>query len=139
MHRIDNEMFCFAALADVNDDKIYSDLLGCFPVWSYVGYQYIFTAYVYTINAILMEPMEGMDVCNMIAVFKDIYKELEIRNFKPKLHGLDNQCSKAVISYIKKEKVNIQLVEPHNHVSMSLNQYSKQPSTTSLQIKVQSM
>jgi hypothetical protein len=29
---LDHEMFCFAALADVNDDTIYSDLTGKFPV-----------------------------------------------------------------------------------------------------------
>ena len=31
---IDNEMFCFAALADANEDTIYSDLAGRFPVRS---------------------------------------------------------------------------------------------------------
>ena len=62
-----------------------------------------------------MEPMKGMYDLDMIAVFKEIYEELELRNCKPKLHVLDNQCSKAVKSYIKKENVNIQLIEPYNH------------------------
>ena len=57
-----------------------------------------------------MKPMKGMHDRGMIAVFKEIYEELEIRNCKPKLHVLDNQCSKAVKSYIKKENINIQLI-----------------------------
>ena len=59
--------------------------------------------------------MKGMDDGNMIPVFKEISEELEIQKCKPKLHVLDDQCSKAVKSYIQKEKINIQLVEPCNH------------------------
>ena len=62
-----------------------------------------------------MKPMKGMDDGSMIAVFEEIYEELEIRNCKPKLHVLDNQCSKAVKTYIQKEQVEIQLFEPYNH------------------------
>ena len=80
------EMFCFAALVDDNNDTIYRNLSGHFPVRSYAGNQYIFIAYVHTINAILIKLMEGMDPGNMIAVFKEIYEELEVRNCKPKLH-----------------------------------------------------
>ena len=72
---IDNEVFCFAALMDANNNTIYSNLAGRFPVWSSVGHQYIFIAYVYTINAILMKPMKGMNDGNMIAAFKEIYKD----------------------------------------------------------------
>ena len=52
---------------------------------------------------------------SMIAMSKVIYKELEERNCKPGLHVLDNQCSKAVKSYIKKEKVTTQLINHYNH------------------------
>ena len=89
---IDNEMFCFAALSDANEDTIYSDLAGQFPVGWFAGNQYIFIAYIYTINTIIMKPMKGMNNKDMIAVFKEIYEELELRNCKPKLHVLDNQC-----------------------------------------------
>ena len=40
---------------------------------------------------------------------------LKVRNLAPKLHILDNECSKAVQKYVKAERVEIQLVEPHNH------------------------
>ena len=52
----EDEMSCFAILADSNDATIYSDLAGRFPVQSYSGTNYIFVAYVYSINAILMRP-----------------------------------------------------------------------------------
>ena len=68
------------------------------------------------VEKLLVPPiLIGMDDGNMIAVYKEIYEELEIQNCKPKLHLLDNQCTKAVKSYIQKLKVNIQLVKPYNH------------------------
>ena len=66
-------MFCFAALADVNDDTIYSNLTGKSPVRSFSGMNYIFIAYVDTINAILIKPVERMNDENMVTVFKEIY------------------------------------------------------------------
>ena len=76
---------------------------------------YIFIAYVYTINAILNKPMKGMTNDNTVVVLREIYAELEERNCRPKLHVFDNQCSKTVKKYIKSENVAIQLVEPYNH------------------------
>ena len=41
----DSNLFCFAALADVNSGVIYTDLPGRFPVMSVRGMQYIFVCY----------------------------------------------------------------------------------------------
>ncbi|KAL7538190.1 hypothetical protein ACHAXR_008359, partial [Thalassiosira sp. AJA248-18] len=112
---IDNEMFVFAALADTNADTIYTDLTGRFPVRSYSGMQYLFIAYIYTINAILIRPMPSRTDASMIAAFTDVYDYLEARKCKPKLHVLDNECSKAVRNYVTSKDTKIQLVEPHNH------------------------
>ena len=51
----------------------------------------------------------------MVEVFNDIYAYLKARGLAPKLHVLDNECSKAVQNYIRSENTTIQLVEPHNH------------------------
>ena len=51
----------------------------------------------------------------MIKVFKDIYKYLQTRNLAPKLHVMDNECSKVIKAFILKKKFKIHLVEPHNH------------------------
>ena len=72
-----------------------------FPVESYWGMQYIFIAYIYDENVILMRPMKNKTDACMIAVFKEIYEYLKEQNFKPELHVMDNECSKAVQKFIK--------------------------------------
>ena len=69
-------MFCYAALADQNENTIYSDLAGRFPVRAFSGSNYIFIAYIYTINAILIRPMKSRGDDCMVAAFKDIYSYL---------------------------------------------------------------
>ena len=51
----------------------------------------------------------------MVAAFKDVYTYLMDKQLAPKLHVLDNECSKAVQTYVKRRNTIIQLVEPHNH------------------------
>ena len=51
----------------------------------------------------------------MVEVFKNVYEYLRKKNVSPNLHVLDNECSCAIQSFIKREKADIQLVEPHNH------------------------
>ena len=87
---IDDEMFCFTILVDQNKYTIYSDLAGRFPVCLYSGMNYIFVAYVYKINAILIRPMATRCDATMIDTFKDIYEYLKVRNLAPKLHIPDN-------------------------------------------------
>ena len=73
MPYIRGRMFCFAMPADQNEDTIYSDLPGRFPVQSYVGNNYIFVAYVYKINSVLMRPMKSRSDESMAKAFTDIY------------------------------------------------------------------
>ena len=112
---VDDGMFCFAALADQNEHTIYSDLVGRFPVKLYSGMNYIFIAYIYTINAIIIRPMKSRSNEHMVKTFQDIYTYLQTKKLSPKLHVLDNECSKVVKTYINSQQVKIQLVEPHNH------------------------
>ena len=51
----------------------------------------------------------------MVAAFKDVYTYLTNKQLAPKLHVLDNECSKVVHVYVKYQNTRIQLVEPHNH------------------------
>ena len=74
-----------------------------------------FIAYIYTINAIIIRPMKSRSDACMVAAFEDIYGYLQAKKLAPKLHVLDNECSKAVKRYINSQDVKIQLVEPHNH------------------------
>ena len=111
----ENEMFVYDALADNINGVMYSDLTGRFPVGSYWGMQYIFIAYIYDENVTLMRPMKNKTDACMVSVFKDIYEYLKERKCKPKLHFMDNKCSKEVQAFIKDKEAPIQLVEPGNH------------------------
>ena len=97
---INNAMFCFAALADQNENTICSNLAGRFPVQSYSGMHYICIAYVFTINIILIRPMKSRSDTCMVAAFRDVYTYLMDKQLAPKLHVLDNECSKAVQAYV---------------------------------------
>jgi hypothetical protein len=110
-----NEIFCFVALTDNNKGTIYTDLPGKFPVRSFQGHQYIFLTYVYDINAILVRPMESRKKASMEKAFKDIYSYLTMKNFKPKLHIMDNECSKTIKTFIQEQGTKIKFVKPHIH------------------------
>ena len=73
----ENEIFVYAALLDNINGVMYSDLTGCFPVESCWGMQYIFIAYIYDENLILMHPMKNRTDTCMVSVFKDIYEYLK--------------------------------------------------------------
>ena len=59
--------------------------------------------------------MKGRTDKDMVEVFQDIYSYLRERDLTPALHVMDNGCSKAIKTFIQKEKVDIQLMEQHNH------------------------
>jgi hypothetical protein len=52
-----HDMFCFAALANLHTGTMYTDLTGTFPVCSFKNMQYVFVAYIYNLNAILVRAM----------------------------------------------------------------------------------
>ena len=51
-------MFCFSKIADDNEGTLYTDGTGNFLISLYNGNQYIFLAYVYNLNTIIVEPMK---------------------------------------------------------------------------------
>jgi hypothetical protein len=110
-----HDLFCFAALADANTGTMYTNLTGAFPVRSFKNMQYIFVVYVYDLNAIIVRPMSSRSDPAFIAAFTDVFATLQARNYVPQLNVMDNECSKAVERHIRAEKLNIQLVPPHNH------------------------
>ena len=95
-------MYCFTILGDMTSGTIYTDLCGRFPVTSFRGIKYIFVAYVYKCNSILMRPMKERTDKDMVEVFQDIYGYLREQNLTPALHVMDIECSKAIKAFIKK-------------------------------------
>ncbi len=52
-----NHLFFFAVIADINNNTVYMDNTGKFPVQSFEGHMYLFVLYDYTTNVILVEPL----------------------------------------------------------------------------------
>ncbi len=66
------DMFCFAAHANANTGTMYTDLTGSFPVRSFKNMQYIFVAYVYDLNVIIVCAMPTRTITAMITAFKKV-------------------------------------------------------------------
>jgi hypothetical protein len=106
------ELFIGATIAEQNEGTIYTDNTGRFPIQSFHGKKVQFVAYEYRSNAILVRALRDETDKSMLDAFQDIYKYLTDRGFKPKLNVMDNQCSKAVQTFIKSTGADIQLVNP---------------------------
>lgn len=50
--------------------------------------------YAYKPNAIIVQSMKSRDIVVMVGAYKENYKYLEAKGFKPKLNVTDNECSK---------------------------------------------
>ncbi len=108
-------MFCFAALTNAITGTMYTNITGTFPVRSFKSMQYVFVAYIYNINAIIVRAMPSCTDASMLQSFTKVISILKSSGYHPALNIMDNKCSAAVQKYIRSEAVNIQLVPPHNH------------------------
>jgi hypothetical protein len=109
------DVFCFAALANAITGIMYTDITGAFTVCSFKSMQYIFVAYIYDLNAIIIFAMPSRTDASMVSAFTAVITILKAGGYQPALNVMDNECSAAVENYIRSEKINIQLVPPHNH------------------------
>ncbi len=90
------DVFCFAALANANAGTMYSDLTGAFPIRSFKNMQYVFVAYVYDLNAIIVHAMPTQTDASMITAFTEVITTLHAQGYHPALNVMDNECSAAV-------------------------------------------
>jgi hypothetical protein len=107
-----HDMFCFAALANMHTGTMYTNGTGAFPVQSFRNMQYVFVAYIYDLNAILVRAIPSRIDGAMIAAFKDILATLNTRGYEPTLNVMDNECSNAVEAHIRSNNMDIHLVPP---------------------------
>ena len=110
-----NHVFCWAALADQIDGTTYTDLTGRFPVMSMELKQYIFVAYDYTTNAILVRAIKDREAPTIVEAFDDVFSYLDRKGFKPKFNVLDNEASRAITEYLEQEEIKWQFVPPNEH------------------------
>jgi hypothetical protein len=109
------DMFCYAALSNAITGTMYTDLTSTFPIRSFKNVQYIFVAYVYNINAIIVRPMPSRTDESFITAFSEVFAVLCAQDYHPMLNVMDDKCSKAVEKHIRDNKMNIQLVLPYDH------------------------
>jgi hypothetical protein len=109
------DMFCFAALANAMLGTMYTNITGAFPVQSFKNMQYIFVTYIYDLNAIIMQSMPFRTNSLFIAAFSEVFAILRACNYQPALNVMGYECSKAVEKHIRANKMDIQLISPHNH------------------------
>jgi hypothetical protein len=109
------DVFCFAALADAITGTTYTNITSAFPVCSFKSMQYVFVAYIYDLNAMIVRAMPSCTDASMVQAFTEVISILKFSGYHLALNVMDNECSAAVKKYISSKAVYIQLVPPHNH------------------------
>ena len=95
--------------------KIYTDQTGCFLITSSRGYKHIMIAYGYDSSNILAEPIKSITSLHIKNTYQKMRKLLCSRGLTPRMHVLDNECSKVLKEYMEEENETFQLVPPHLH------------------------
>jgi hypothetical protein len=108
-------MFCFAALANAVTGTMYTNITSAFPVCSFKSMQYIFVAYVYDLNAIIVCAMPSCTNAFMVHVFTKVITILKSRGYLPSLSVMGTKCFTTVKKHTRSKKIDIQLIPPHNH------------------------
>jgi hypothetical protein len=93
--------------------KIYTNQPGQFPKKSSRGNQYIMVLAEVDSNA--MEPMKNRTAGEMVRAYQVLIDCLNSAGIFPKLHILDNECSADMKETINSNKMEFQLVPPHDH------------------------
>jgi len=71
------DVFCFAALANTITGRMYTDIIGAFPVHSFKSMQYFF-AYVYDLNAIVIIcAIPSCTDASMVTAFTEVITALK--------------------------------------------------------------
>ena len=100
--RVSN-VFCCAALADANTGTFYTDMSGKFPVMSLEGMQAYFIAYDYDINCIFAILVKDFTNETIVEAFGTVFNGLKSKGFTPQLNVTDNQATRPIKEYLKKE------------------------------------
>jgi hypothetical protein len=74
-----------------------------------------FVMYHYKTNAILVKPISNLDDCSIFEAYKELFKTLEAKGYKPKMNVMDNQATKFIKQFLTKKDCILQVVKPHNH------------------------
>jgi hypothetical protein len=113
-HSIAN-VFCFGAFANKITGVVYNDCTGKFLFMSLDGNVCFFIMYHYKTNAILATPIPGINSACILEAYKQIFKYLKEKGYKPRVNVMDNQATKVIKAYLTPQLVSLQLIDTHNH------------------------
>ena len=86
---------CFATLANAITGTMYTNITDTFPGRLFKSMQYIFVAYVYDLNAIIVSAMSSRKDTSMVTAFTEVIATLKAGGYTPILNVMDNECSAA--------------------------------------------
>ena len=92
----ENNMFCFAAIADKEKGTVYTDATGALPVMSLNGKQYYMVMYDYDNNYINAIPVSDLRDETVVAAVKEFFDEMEENGHSPRLNISDNQAATSL-------------------------------------------
>ncbi len=108
-------VFCFGAFADKISGVVYNNLTGNFPFMSIDASVCFFVLYQYETNTILVKPIANVDDQSIFEAYKEVFKTLETKGYKPKMNVMDNQATRYTKKFLNKKECDLQNGEPHNH------------------------
>jgi hypothetical protein len=108
------DVFCFAALANAITGTMYTDITGAFPVHLFKSMQYIFVAYIYDLNAIIICAMPLRTDASMVSAFTEVITILKAGGYQPALNVMDNEVppQSKIISGLRKSTSNCPPAQP---------------------------
>jgi hypothetical protein len=104
----DKTNVCFAAVIETTG-RTFSDQTGRFLIPSSTGNNYVFVMYDYDSNSIHAEPMPNCTAKSHVTAYTVVHNKLVKAGLRPKMHMLDNECSRLLHDYINDNGTAVQL------------------------------
>ena len=93
----------------------FPEIAGRFPFCSSRGNEYILIGYHYDANAILDIPLKNRQAVTITKGWQHLQSQYSKADVAPSTWILDNETSLELKTAMEKQKVDFQLVPPHNH------------------------
>ena len=96
-----NNVFCFAALAEKGKGTVYTDATSALPVLSLDGHQCCIVAYDYDNNFIEAEEVSDLKDETVVETVRKIFNKMEERGHRSLLNVTDNQAVQPLKAFLK--------------------------------------
>ena len=85
--------------------KVATDQSGRFPTTSSKGNKYLMVLHEYDSNTILAKPMKNRSEAELVRSYTTLHEYLCLRDLKPNLHVLDNECPSGLKKFMTNDRV----------------------------------